>query len=166
MHIERHALFWAATALLFAYIVQLIAPALLPFAIGLTLAYFLSPVVDAMERSGIPRWISAILLLAFSTLIIALALVFLLPILFQQAAGFIESAPAAFERLKTMVETTARDHLGSRYPDAAATVRHALDSLGATVPTMLASIAGSVWNQGSAAYNFFTVLLITPVVFF
>ena len=31
MHFERHALFWTATALLFAYIVQLLAPVLLPF---------------------------------------------------------------------------------------------------------------------------------------
>ena len=92
MHFERHALFWAATALLFAYIVQLIAPALLPFAIGLTLAYFLSPIVDAMVRRGMPRWLATILLVTCSALIIVLALVFVMPILFQQAAGLMEDA--------------------------------------------------------------------------
>ncbi|MET0640179.1 MAG: AI-2E family transporter [Hyphomicrobium sp.] len=166
MHFERHALFWTATALLFAYIVQLIAPALLPFAIGLTLAYFLNPVVDAMGRAGIPRWIATILLLTISTLLIILALVFVVPILVQQAAGFIESAPAAINRLKTLIETTAREQLGTRYPEAEATVRNAIDGFSSTVPSLLAAIAGSVWNQGSAAYNFFTVILITPVVFF
>jgi predicted PurR-regulated permease PerM len=166
MHFERHALFWTATALLFAYIVQLIAPALLPFAIGLTLAYFLSPIVDAMGRIGIPRWIATILLLACSTFVIILALVFLVPILFQQAAGLIESAPATIDRLKSLIETTARDHLGSRYPDAAVTVRNALDGISSAVPSLLGSLAQSVWNQGSAAYNFLTVVLITPVVFF
>lgn len=166
MHFERHALFWTATALLFAYIVQLIAPALLPFAIGLTLAYFLSPVVDAMGSMGIPRWIATILLVAASTFVIVLALVFVVPILFQQSAGLLESAPGAIDRLKSLIETTARDHLGPRYPEAEVTVRNAVDSLSKGLPTLLASFAGSLWNQGTAAYNFFTVVLITPVVFF
>jgi predicted PurR-regulated permease PerM len=166
MHFERHALFWAATALLFAYIVQSIAPALLPFAIGLTLAYFMSPLVDAMGRFGLPRWIATVLLIAFSTLVIILALVFLVPILIQQSAGLLESAPATFERLKSLIETTARDQLGPRYPGAEATVRGALDSISGAVPSMLGTVAQSVWNQGSAAYNFLTVVLITPVVFF
>jgi predicted PurR-regulated permease PerM len=166
MHFERHALFWTATALLFAYIVQLIAPALLPFAIGLTLAYFLNPVVDAMIRRGIPRWIATILLLAALTLIVILALLFVIPSLFQQAAGLIESAPGAIDRLKSLVETTARDQLGPHYPQAEATVRNALDSISRATPSLIASIASSVWNQGSAAYNFFAVVLITPVVLF
>ncbi|MFA5956877.1 AI-2E family transporter [Hyphomicrobium sp.] len=166
MHFERHALFWTATALLFAYIVQLIAPALLPFAIGLTLAYFLNPVVDAMGRIGIPRWISTTLLLACSTFVIILALVFVVPILFQQAAGLIETAPGAIQRLKTLIETTARENLGPRYPEAETTVRNALDSFTTAVPSLLASVAQSVWSQGSAAYNFVTVILVTPVVFF
>ncbi len=166
MHFERHALFWTATALLFAYIVQAIAPALLPFAIGLTLAYFLSPVVDAMGRVGIPRWVSAILLLAFSACAIILALVFVVPVLLQQAAGLVEAAPHEVERLKEVIETTARDHLGPRYPEAESTVRTALDSLTSAVPSLLAGVAQSVWNQGSAAFNLVSVLLVTPIVFF
>ncbi len=166
MHFERHALFWAATALLFAYIVQHIAPALLPFAIGLTLAYFLNPVVDGMGRIGIPRWIATILLVACSAFIIVLALVFVVPILFQQAAGLVESAPGALQRLKGLIETSAKEYLGARYPAAEVTVQNALDSVSNAAPTLLASIAQGVWNQGSAAYNFFTVVLITPVVFF
>ncbi len=166
MHFERHALFWAATALLFAYIVQLIAPALLPFAIGLTLAYFVSPVVDAMGRAGIPRWIAAVLLLACSIFIITLTLVFVVPILFQQAAGLLEAAPRELERLKTLIETTAREHLGPRYPEAEATVQNALDGFTGAIPGILGSIAQSVWSQGSAAFNFFSVVLVTPVVFF
>lgn len=166
MHFERHALFWAATALLFAYIVQLIAPALLPFAIGLTLAYFLNPVVDAMGRFGIPRWISAVLLLALSVFVITLALVFVVPILFQQAAGLIEAAPRELERLKTVVELSARQHLGTRYPEAEAAVQSALDGFTGAMPSILGSIAQSVWSQSSVAFNFFSVVLVTPVVFF
>lgn len=166
MHFERHALFWAATALLFAYIVQLIAPVLLPFAIGLTLAYFLSPAVDAMGRAGLPRWISAALLLAFSICVIALVLIFVVPILVQQAVGLVEAAPREIGRLKELIETSARDHLGVKYPQVETAVRTALDGLTSAAPSLLGGLAQSLWNQGTAAFSFITLILITPVVFF
>ena len=67
MQLERQALFWTAIALLFAYLVQLLAPVLLPFVLGLTLAYFFNPLSILLGRIGLPRWASAILLLAIST---------------------------------------------------------------------------------------------------
>jgi predicted PurR-regulated permease PerM len=166
MYFERHALFWTATALLCIYIVQLIAPVLLPFVIGLTLAYFLSPVVEAMGRAGVPRWISAVLLLALSICVVALVLIFVVPILVQQAVGLLEAAPREVARLKELIETSARDHLGVKYPQAENAVRTALDAFTSAVPSLLGSIAQSVWNQGTAAFNFLTLVLITPVVFF
>jgi predicted PurR-regulated permease PerM len=166
MYFERHALFWTATALLFAYVVQMIAPVLLPFAIGLTLAYFLSPIVDAMSRAGLPRWISAALLLALSICIVALVLIFVVPILVQQAVGLVETAPQELARLKELIETSAREHLGVKYPQAETAVRTALDGFTSAVPSLLGGIAQSVWNQGTAAFNFIALIPITPVVFF
>ncbi len=166
MYFERYALFWTATALLFIYIVQFIAPVLLPFAIGLTLAYFLNPVVDAMGRIGIPRWLSAIVLLAASICVIIVLLIFIVPILAQQAVGLIEAAPREIGRLKEFLETTAQSHLGARYPQAETAVQTALDGLSSSIPSLLASFAQSVWNQGTAAFSFIALILITPFVFF
>ncbi len=166
MHFERHALFWTAAALLFAYIVQLIAPALVPFVIGLTLAYFLAPVVDWMARAGIPRWVSAIILLAAITCVIGLVFVFVVPILVQQAMGLIEAAPRELARLGDRVEALARDHLGYRYPQAENAVRSALESVSTSAPAIIGTFVQEIWKQSSAAVNFFTILLITPVVFF
>ena len=67
MQLERHALFWTASALLFAYLVQLLAPVLLPFVIGPDARLFSSiRSVDIVSRAGLPRWASAILLSALS----------------------------------------------------------------------------------------------------
>ena len=46
MQLQRHAFFWIAAALMLAFAVDTLAPVLLPFVVGLTLAYFLNPVVD------------------------------------------------------------------------------------------------------------------------
>jgi predicted PurR-regulated permease PerM len=166
MQIERHAVFWTVTALLFAYLVQLLAPVLLPFVIGLLLAYFFNPAVDALHRIGLPRWASSILLLSLLTFVIVLGLVFLVPILLQQAAGLVEAAPRQIDRLKVMIEAGARDYLGPRYPQAESALRSALDTFTASAPSLLAGVVKSIWNQGAAAFNFVSFVLITPVVFF
>jgi predicted PurR-regulated permease PerM len=166
MQIERHALFWFVTAVVFAYLAQLLAPVLLPFVIGLVLAYFFNPAVDALRRIGLPRWASSILLLGLVVFLIILALVFLVPILVQQAAGLVEAAPRQIDRIKVTIEASARDYLGPRYPQAEGTVRSALDAFASSMPTLLAGVAQSIWNQGAAAFNFVSFVLITPIVFF
>src|SRR4029078_6045819 len=100
------ALFWTASALLFVYLVQVLAPVLLSFVLGMTLAYFFNPMVDILSRAGLPRWASAILLLAASTCLIVLALVFVVPILAQQAAGLIGAGPRATARCSVFISST------------------------------------------------------------
>jgi predicted PurR-regulated permease PerM len=41
-----------------------------------------------------------------------------------------------------------------------------LDSLTTSTPVVVKTVATSVWNQGSAAFGFFSLALITPVVLF
>ncbi|HVZ06122.1 AI-2E family transporter [Hyphomicrobium sp.] len=166
MQIERHAFFWTVAAFLFAYLVQLLAPVLLPFVIGLLLAYFFDPVVNTLRRIGLPRWASSILLLTLLIFLVVLGLIFLVPILVQQAAGLVEAAPRQIDRLKVMIEAGARDYLGPRYPQAEGMLRSALDSFTSSAPSLLGGVAKSIWNQGAAAFNFVSFLLITPVVFF
>ncbi len=166
MQLERHVLFWVVAALAAVLILNFLAPVLLPFVIGLTLAYFLNPVVDAIGRLGVPRWASAVLILALALLLIAAAAVFLLPVLAQQATSLAEAAPGELTRLRGLIETAARERLGERYPEAEASVRHWLDSVQNSLPEFAAGAAGMLWTQGSAAFSFLSVVLITPVVFF
>lgn len=164
--LERQALFWLALAAIFLYLVGLLSPVLLPFVVGLVLAYFLNPLVDRMGRAGVPRWLAAVIVLAALTGAIVLALIFVVPALAQQAADLVEKAPQEIERLKTLIVDTARDYLGSRYPKAEETVRSGLESLTSTAPALITGIAQSVWAQGSAAFSLVAVMLITPIVLF
>ena len=128
-----------------------LAPVLLPFVLGLTLAYFFNPIVDLLGRIGLPRWASALLLLAISTCLIVIALIFVVPILLQQAAGLIEAPPRKIGRLRAFIDESAREHFGGRYPQAGATIRTALDAFSGAIPSLLAEVAASLWNKGFAA---------------
>ena len=166
MQFERHVLFWLAAAVVLAFGVQLLAPVLLPFVVGLALAYFLNPLVDALSAMGIPRWLSAALLLIVSACLIVAAVIFVLPVLAQQTAGLIEALPGEMQRFRAAIEGMARERLGSRFPEAEQAVGRTLTSITDALPGLATSLAQSLWSQGTAAFNFFSLMLVTPLVFF
>lgn len=166
MQLKWHALFWIVAAILAALLLQLLAPVLLPFVTGLALAYFVNPIVDLMGRIGIPRWFSSVLLVAGSMCLIVLAIIFLVPVLTEQAVDLINAAPGEVQRFRTLIEDAARARLGPRFPEIEAVFVGAMNSITGTLPAFAASVAQNLWNQGTAAFNFLSLLLVTPLVFF
>ena len=166
MQFEWHALFWILAAILLAAVLNMIAPVLLPFVVGLVLAYFLNPLVDALSRIGIPRWLSATFILVVTVCLTVAAFVFVVPVLVSQAENLITALPAEGVRLKALIESMARERLGERYPEVEAAMTRAFDSVSSALPGVATSVAQSLWSQGTAAFNFFTLMLVTPLVFF
>lgn len=166
MQFERHVLFWIIFAIVFAGLLHLLAPVLLPFVVGLTLAYFLNPLVDALSSFGMPRWLSAVIILLLSIVLVVTLFVFLVPVLAAQTDSLIAALPGEFARLKTLLEEFARERLGDRFPEAEAAVSRGLSGMQDSVPGILSSLAAAVWSQGTAAFGFISVMLVTPLVFF
>ena len=166
MQITQTAVFWLIAAFILALSLQLLAPVLLPFVIGLTLAYFLTPVVDAMSARHIPRGLSAAAILLLTTVLIVAALVFLVPVLAEQTGSLITALPGELTRLKELIEGAARDRLGDRFPEAEAAVTRGLNGIKDALPGAASSIAQALWSQGSAAFNLVSLMLVTPLVLF
>ena len=166
MHFERRALFWLVAAITIAALLHILAPVLLPFVVGLTLAYFLNPLVDGLSALKIPRWLSAAIILMLSICLVAAAFVFLVPILAQQTESLIAALPGELARLKGLLEGMARDRLGARFPEAEAAVSRGLTGLQDSLPGLATSVAQTLWSQGTAAFSFLSLMLVTPLVFF
>ncbi|HUY68196.1 MAG TPA: AI-2E family transporter, partial [Alphaproteobacteria bacterium] len=95
------ARFWLLIAVLTAAALWLLKPVLLPFVLGLAIAYFLNPVVDALARRGIARWLCAIgVLLGFATAI-GLLMLLILPLLQSQVGALVKAIPGYVEQLRT-----------------------------------------------------------------
>lgn len=166
MIIERNALFWLAVAVIVALLVHLLSPILLPFVIGLVLAYFVNPLVDAMSTRGVPRWLSAVLILVLTIAAVALLCVFLIPVLVQQGVAFAEALPTELERLRLLVEEAARTHFGDKYPAVQKAVSDTMTQLTNALPSMAGSAGEMFMRGGSTAFSVVSAILIAPLVFF
>ena len=166
MRIERQVLFWLTAAVLFVLAVGLLRPILLPFVAGIIIAYFLNPAADRLTRWGLPRWLAAVLIVAIFVCAIVAALVFLVPLLLTQAQEFAVALPEELARLRTLLEAWARERLGSHYADFQSGLDRASQALSDNWASLAGALAGSLWSQGLALFNFLSLILVTPLVVF
>lgn len=166
MGAQRQVLFWLAAALFALVAVLTLRSVLLPFVVGVVVAYALNPIADRLERAGLGRIAACALIVACLVVLVLLAFLFIVPLLANQLQQLAVSAPGELDRLKTLVETWARANLGTRYPDFQAGLDRAAAHLSSNWADVATAVARSVWAQGLAIVNFVSLLLITPLVVF
>ena len=73
---KRQLIFWLAALAIFGVFLWLFSSILLPFVVGMTLAYFLDPVADRLEKAGLSRLMATLfILLTFIVLFIAFVMI-------------------------------------------------------------------------------------------
>ncbi len=166
MRIERQVVFWVIAGIGLLLGIALLKEVLLPFVMGMVIAYFLNPVADRMERAGLGRMAAAGLIILTVGVILVASLVFLAPLLANQVRVLAETMPDDLARVKSGVEGWLAERLGDRFP----ALRQALDAAIADLQQSWSASAGliakALWQQGLAVVNFMSLLLVTPVVVF
>ena len=84
---------WLAVLLVVGFLVWRLAPILTPFVISAMLGWLGDPVVDRLERSGRARSTSVVIVFGLITALLALALLVLLPLLWEQVQYLIDWLP-------------------------------------------------------------------------
>lgn len=155
----RWLLWIGGLALLFLFIYG-IRGALLPFVLGLAIAYLLDPAVDKLETWKVPRWLATVLVLVIFFAALTSVGFLLAPILSDQITGIIRSLPRYIEQVRPFVmkfiENTGQN------ADAQKLVQEA----GAKAFTWISDSLGSVLAGGLQLFHVVTLLLISPVVAF
>ncbi len=90
---ESQRWFLLALLLLTGWLFYLLAPVLTPFFIAALLAYLGDPLVDRLEARGLSRTLSVVIVFFTMTLLMAVALLLLVPLLQQQIAQLIHLLP-------------------------------------------------------------------------
>src|ERR1700722_13114717 len=103
MHFEHNIVFWLAALVVLVALLWLLSPILLPFVLGMAVAYVLDPLAERLSKRGMSRLIAALLILGGFVLAFAILLLLIAPVLMRQFAGLIEHAPVFAQRLEVFV---------------------------------------------------------------
>jgi predicted PurR-regulated permease PerM len=166
MPFERNIVFWLAALVIFVALLWLLSPILLPFVLGMAIAYVLDPLAGRLTKRGMSRLIAALIILFCFVLVFATLLLLIVPVLARQFAGLIENAPVYTQRLQAFVSDPGHPWIKQFVGDNLAGADKSVGDLLNKASGYLTGLLASLWERGQALISIFSLLIITPVVAF
>lgn len=166
MSLEKRLAIWVLGLVLFAWLLWALAGILLPFIVGIALAYLLDPAADRLERAGLGRGAVAALLIGLAFLAVAAVLVLLVPLLEAQLVRLVARLPDYAALVQAQAMTLLAKVQAHLSPEDMARLRAAAGGLAGNALVWVGGLFRGVWSGGLAVANFLGLVLVTPVVAF
>jgi predicted PurR-regulated permease PerM len=163
---RRNMVFWVAALAVFVALLWLLSPILLPFVLGMAIAYVLDPLARQLSKRGVSRLLAAVLILVGFVAALALLVLLIAPVLVRQFSAFIDYAPAYALRLQAFVSDPSHPWIKRIIGDNLTGGDKSLGDLTNQTLGYLTGLLGSLWAKGQALVAIFSLLIITPVVAF
>jgi predicted PurR-regulated permease PerM len=164
---ERQVRFWLVALALLIAALWLLSEILLPFVVGLAIAYLLTPLADRLERAGVNRLAASLLLITFVVLAFVWVILLIAPLVGGQLGSFIDNVPGYVTRLQSLIGDPNRPWLqkivgeGFNFNNEKAISDLVTQGVG-WVTTFLRSL----WSGGRALVSLFSLMVVAPVVSF
>lgn len=163
MSFGRQSIFWICVLALFICSLWLLQSVLLPFVLGAAIAYLLDPFVEKLDKWGVNRALSTILILAVSFAIFALIISLIIPALYNELRTLIEALPDYIEKAKTFILPyidLIKDKTGLQsQSDIIAILFEQKDTAFKASNTLLNGLAAG----GSSLLSILSILALTPL---
>ncbi|MEQ1698282.1 MAG: AI-2E family transporter [Hyphomicrobiaceae bacterium] len=166
MRIERQVFFWLAALVVAVLFIGALREILLPFIVGMIVAYALNPIVDRLVSWGLSRTIASAIIMAVMLALLTVLLVKVAPILYHQAENLALALPDQLKQLRAVIESIAREKLGARFPEFSAALDRTVVSLTENWTNLASLAAKSLFDQIRSLFNLISLLLVTPLVAF
>ncbi|MCF1502822.1 AI-2E family transporter [Afifella sp. H1R] len=163
MSAQRQAIFWLGALAALIVFLWLFSGILLPFLLGMALAYFLDPVADWLERLGMNRLLATLAILIFALLLFIVVLVAIIPPLIGQASDFADRLPNLIERLRHLASEIFASPLAKYLPSGG---EFNAEPLLKSAATWMAGLVSSLLAGGQALISVVSLFIVTPVVAF
>ena len=166
INFRQQLLFWALIFAGIIVVMWVLGDVLLPFVLGMAIAYLCNPLTNRLERSRIPRWVAALIVITLVVLFFVLLTLLIAPIIGKQLAAFIEDVPRYIRKLQAVISDPSRPWL-SRFVGERFT---AADESGGDLVKEAAALGtaflGKIWSGGTTVVSVVALLVLTPVVAF
>jgi predicted PurR-regulated permease PerM len=166
MSLRNQVLIWVGFTLVVIFMIWLFRPILLPFVIGIAIAYILNPAVNVVQRTGMSRgWSTAAVLLGLLAIIVGI-FVIVTPLIVTQVRGLLDLLPGLVGDIQARLQAFAPQLIDWLGPERAAQLEQSLTGFLGTGVDFIFNLTASVAQSGLTVLNTVAVILLTPVVAF
>ena len=108
MTARHHLYFWSFVCAAFLGFVFVFKEVLLPFVLGMAVAYLLNPVVNRLGKLGLNRGLAALLILFLFVLAVSGFFIALVPVLYKELLEFSKELPSYVEQAITVFDPVSK----------------------------------------------------------
>ena len=167
MTIRQQSLFWVWAFLAVLLILYVISDVLLPFVLGIILAYLLNPLTTRLERLRLSRTLAALIVSGAVVLIFAIAAALAVPFIASEIAKMIANLPETIRNLQRFAADQGApiiERIGG--PDAVGEVQKSIGEMMRSAGSLLGDALAYIWSGGEAVMNAFMLIVVTPIIAF
>lgn len=139
---------------------------LLPFVAGMAVAYFLDPLADRLERSGLSRLAATSVITFAFFLVVVLALIILVPLIEDQVLAFAHKVPGYIDTLNERLQPLLAEAKKRLSPRDIEKLRSSAGEYAGTAASWALGAVRGVLTGSLAVFNVLSLMFITPVVTF
>ncbi|MCX5577019.1 AI-2E family transporter [Kaistia terrae] len=166
MNLQRHIGFWLGALLVFVVFLFVFSNVLLPFLVGMAVAYGLDPIADWLERRGLSRLAASLVILIGFILLLVLLVLLIVPLLVNQLAGLVDKVPTYAVQVQALVQAFLETRVGQMLQVDPDQLKNSMGTLMTEAAGWLSTVLKSLWSGGSALVDVAALFVVTPVVAF
>ncbi|MBN2906312.1 MAG: AI-2E family transporter [Rhodobacteraceae bacterium] len=159
--VREQVKYWGAAAAVFFGLLWFLGDVILPFVIGMAVAYFLDPVADRLERMGLSRVWATVTITAVALVTFVLMALLVVPTLVAQALALVNAAPDIARQFQAF--------LIERFPalnDHGSVVHQTLIKIGDAVQSKGGQVLNGVLASVISVVNIAVLVVLVPVITF
>jgi predicted PurR-regulated permease PerM len=158
--VRQQMTYWTVSAAVLIFVLWWMGDVILPFIMGGAIAYFLDPLADRLEKLGLSRAMSTIVIALVGVLTFVVLSLAVVPLLVRQLGQLIALAPDLLTSFQTF--------LTARFPDLVqnSVVNDTLSTIGDAIKSRGGELAGTLLSSAMTVVNMAVFIVVVPVVTF
>ncbi len=166
MTARNHFYFWAGSFALFMSFVWIFNDVLLPFVLGIAIAYLLDPLVEFLGKWKCSRRVATLLILGLFFILVLAILVLIVPITYREIMHLSEVLPGYIEKI-WLILTPYTGWLQEKLNNGAlSTFQETLQNNVGNALKVSGGLLEGLMGGGQAIAGFLSVVILTPMVAF
>ncbi|MEE3000021.1 MAG: AI-2E family transporter [Pseudomonadota bacterium] len=157
---------WIAVPIITILLIYFVSSILMPFVVGIAVAYFLDPIVDKLEELGISRTAATVFIIISFFAVVVLILLLLFPLLQSQFIGFLDKVPLLLGSLEEWVAPFKEAFVSRLASENLKELSGVSNPYSGPIVQWFGNIIKGILHGGLAIFNGVSLVLVTPVVIF
>ena len=168
MTAQNRAVIWIAGGAGLLWLLYVLSGILLPFVVGMTVAFLFDPLADRLEKLGLSRVMATAVITAGFFFILGLGIVLLLPVIISEVRAFAGAMPEYLIRAQELLNAPALERVRQIIAPVTngGVSAEQFSGVAGDVAAWLGGVLARVVSGGFALFNILSLVFLTPIISF